>query len=89
MEPPVVSFRRYFGPVVAFFKKVVRKCIRWYVQPQVDVLEAKLAQLREEFALLMKQHNLTQALVLQQYQELFRRMEQLEMQPDQPTGKAA
>ncbi len=78
MEPPVVTYRRFSGPIVTLFKKVVVKCIRWYVRPQTAALEAELAQVREELAQLTKLHVRTQALVLKQYQELFRRLERME-----------
>ena len=91
MEPPVVSYRRFSGPIVTLFKKVAVKCIRWYVRPQTAALEAELAQVREELTQLTKLHVRTQALFLKQYQEVFRRLEQMEacLPAAAPTGKAA
>jgi SAM-dependent methyltransferase len=42
MEPQTVSNRRVVGPLMALVKKLVRKSIRWYVQPQVDELRQRL-----------------------------------------------
>ena len=35
-ERPITSHRRFLGPILVFGKKVVRKLLRWYVNPFVD-----------------------------------------------------
>ena len=90
MEPPVVSYRRFFGPAMVWLKKIVLKCIRWYVRPQTEALEMELARLRKELARLEKQHIRTQAFALNHYRELFRRLEQIEAHlPSAPPAEKA
>ena len=89
MEPAVVSFHRTLGPLPALFKHLVRKCIRWYVHPQVAALEQELARVREELGQLQKQHVQTQAFALNHYQELFQRLERLEAGTIPAGAKAA
>ncbi len=35
-DRPITSHRKIIGPIIVFFKKVVRKCLRWYINPIVD-----------------------------------------------------
>lgn len=88
MEPTATSTRRVFGPWVRGVKRVVRKAIRWYVRPQLDELDARLAQvaaaahvenarLHDRLARLENERSEAQAAALDQFVEMCRQLEQL------------
>ncbi len=35
-DRPITSHRKVLGPIIVFFKKAIRKCLRWYINPIVD-----------------------------------------------------
>jgi 2-polyprenyl-3-methyl-5-hydroxy-6-metoxy-1,4-benzoquinol methylase len=54
VEPQTRSNKRVVGPLVALVKRIVRKSVRWYVQPQVDELQARVVQLERQQAYLTR-----------------------------------
>jgi 2-polyprenyl-3-methyl-5-hydroxy-6-metoxy-1,4-benzoquinol methylase len=47
VNPQAVSSRRVVGPLISVVKRLVRKSIRWYVQPQIEELRQQVEELRQ------------------------------------------
>lgn len=48
---PICSFRKLIGGLIIFFKRVVRKCLKWYIEPicfqQTDFNEATVSAVKQ------------------------------------------
>ncbi|HVS34594.1 MAG TPA: hypothetical protein VMS17_03365 [Gemmataceae bacterium] len=115
MEPPITNERRWIGPIITLFRRLIAKCVRWYIQPQTNALDLAVAQIQEELeefreefreeleqfradrvqirgehVQLTKIYVEAQALAVNQYQELFRRLAELEARlPAAPSASKA
>src|SRR5947209_6869211 len=50
MEPVPVSHRAFLSPLVVLIKRLVRKSVRWYVAPQLEMLRRQIIGLQEAIA---------------------------------------
>lgn len=74
---PIFSCRKWIGSLIVFFKKVVRKCLKWYIEPicfqQTDFNNAAVSAIRQLRIAALRMEEMEQ-----QYQELVARAEKVE-----------
>jgi 2-polyprenyl-3-methyl-5-hydroxy-6-metoxy-1,4-benzoquinol methylase len=54
VEPQIQSHRRVVGPLVSLVKKLARRAVRWYVQPQLDEQQDRIIRLEQQQAYLKR-----------------------------------
>lgn len=84
-EYPIVSHRKLMGSILVFGKKVVRKLLRWYVNPVVEKqvgFNATMVQVINEFTSQFKQMNASVEVIEYKLKELQSSVNVLQKQLD-------
>jgi len=81
-EPPVDSTRLVVGPVVRFVKRLIRRSLRWWLQPVVD----QVSRHNHAVVEVLGAHNREILELRREVERLRRRVAELEAEADAATG---